>query len=214
LTYDYHTLTPQERAAVIKARREHGYPLHAPPHPYRGAGWYCITATNYKHQHILSYSARLTAFEDQLLSELNEARVEIGGWVILTNHYHFLIGVQTLDQVSATLQHLHGSTSRLWNKEDGLTGKRKVWYRFRDRGIRGEGQFYQALNYIHYNPVKHGYVDSPDEWPWSSVHLYYDTRGREWLRDRWMEHRIGAGWYYGDEEVSDSSRPVPRLEKR
>lgn len=28
------------------------------------------------------------------------------------------------------------------------------------------------MDYIHYNPVKHGYARSPQEWPYSSIHQW------------------------------------------
>jgi len=59
---------------------------------------------------------------------------------------------------------LHGKPSRQWNRKDGLTGKRKVWYQFTDRMIRGEAHYFSTLNYIHYNPVKHSYTKRMDEW--------------------------------------------------
>jgi putative transposase len=198
MTYEYRRMTPDERDAVVEERRRRGYPLHGPPHPYRGAGWYLITVANHEHEHVMSPPDRLTAFEDQLLAELTDTGAEMGGWVILTNHYHFLVGAESLNQVSVALQHLHGSTSRQWNVDDGLTGQRKVWYRFRDRCIRDERQYYHGLNYIHYNPVKHGYVDTPYDWPWSSVHLYYETYGKPWLREHWLEYPIEKAWHYGD----------------
>jgi len=192
MPYEYRHMTPEERAIVVAQRRQRGYPLHSPPHPYRQAGWYCITAANYEHAHIMASPARLTAFEDQLLSELANIGAEVGGWAILTNHYHILVGVESLEHISAALRRLHGATSRAWNLEDGLTGQRKVWYKFRDRYIRNERHYYHALNYIHYNAVKHG------DWPWSSVHLYGDTYGRQWLRERWVTSPIGDAWDYGD----------------
>ncbi len=126
MPYEYRQMTPEERAAIVEERRLRGYPLHAPPHPYREGGWYCITAVNYEHVHILEPAARRTAFEDQLLTEVDTIQAEIGGWVVLTNHYHFLVNVRSLDHLSAVLKHLHGSTSRVWDLEDGLTGRRKV----------------------------------------------------------------------------------------
>jgi putative transposase len=200
MPYDYRRMTPAERAAVVEERRQCGYPLHAPPHPYRGPGWYCITAANYEHAPIMMSPQRLTAFEDQLLGELVDAGAEIGAWVVLMNHYHFLVGVASIEVISAALQHLHGSTSRAWNVEDDLTGQRKVWYRFRDQYMRDECQYYHALNYIHYNPVKHGYVDTPYDWPWSSVHLYRDSYGKAWLREQWVGYPVGSTWHYGDND--------------
>jgi len=198
MPYEYRHMTPQQRAAAVEERRRRGYPLHAPPHPYREAGWYCITAANYEHAHIMASPDRLTAFEDQLLSELAGIGAEIGGWVILTNHYHVLAGVQSLDQISAALKHLHGMTARAWNLEDGLTGQRRVWYRYYDRYIRHERAYYHALNYIHFNAVKHACVENPYDWPWSSVNVYLDVLGRQWLRERWVEYSPGKAWDYGD----------------
>ncbi len=202
MPYEYRDMTPEERAAVVEERRQRGYPLHAPPHPYRKAGWYFITATNFEHAHNIEPAERRTTFEEQLLESMQSIGAGVGGWVILSNHYHILTGVCSLDDISTALKQLHGATSRNWNLEDGLTGQRKVWYKFRDRYIRNERHYYQALNYIHYNPVKHAYVDSPYDWPWSSISTYYDTYGRQWLRDQWVANPIddfGRGWGVWDE---------------
>ena len=40
MPYEYRKLTPEEREAVLRQRRECGYPRHAPPHPFREAGRY------------------------------------------------------------------------------------------------------------------------------------------------------------------------------
>lgn len=81
---------------------------------------------------------------------------------------------------------------------DGVTGQRRVWYKFTDRVIRNDAHFYRALNYLHYNPVKHGYTHDPYDWSWSSLSNYLDDRGREWLRTTWQTYRppddFGTGW--------------------
>ena len=203
--YSYRRTTAKERAEVVAYRRKIGHPFHGPPHPYRGSGWFCITAANYEHKQVMSEPERLSAFEDRLLMDMDSAGVEIGAWLILTNHYYVLLGVDSLDQVSSVLQRLHGATSREWNLEDGLTGERKIWNRFSDRHIRNERHYYHAMGYLHYNPVKHGYVDSPYEWPWSSVHVYYQTHGKRWLREKWIKHPAAKGWDYGDRDGSDEA---------
>ena len=73
----------------------------------------------------------------------------------------------------------------------------QLWYRFTDRLIRNERHYYTTLNYIHYNPTKHGYVRRPLDWICSSVHRYLDRFGIEWLRDAWQEYPVrdyGKGW--------------------
>jgi len=137
------------------------------------------------------------AFESFLFQELTNHSIETAGWVILPTHYHLLVEVENLDTVSDCLKQVHGQTAREWNLQDGQTGKRKVWYKFYDRVIRSDHHFYQALNYIHFNPVKHGFAKDPFEWVWSSLKVYFETNGREWLRSKWKEFPIqdmNHGW--------------------
>jgi putative transposase len=99
--------------------------------------------------------------------------------------------------VSAALQRVHGGTSYDWNLADGTTGKRTVWLRFTDRAMRNDSHFIATFNYIHYNPVKHRYVDDAYEWPWSSLQSYLESQGREWLRAQWRASPpgdMGCGW--------------------
>jgi len=198
MPYEYRNLTPKQRKEVVAQRKALGYPLHAPPHPFRDKGYYLLTAANYDHARVMEAPERRTGFETRLLQAFHEIEADIVGWVVLANHYHILTGVESLDQVSATLKQLHGSTSFEWNQADGMKGKRKVWYKFADRMIRSDAHYYQALNYIHYNPVKHGYVENAFDWQWSSLGLYYDEHGRDWLREKWEtylpEKGFGKGW--------------------
>jgi putative transposase len=51
--------------------------------------------------------------------------------------------------------------------------RRGVWQpRFMEHTIRDEQDLHAHADYIHYNPVKHGYVKRPRDWPWSSFHRY------------------------------------------
>jgi putative transposase len=51
--------------------------------------------------------------------------------------------------------------------------RRGVWQpRFMEHTIRDETDLHSHADYIHYNPVKHGYARSPAEWPWSTFNRY------------------------------------------
>ncbi len=48
-----------------------------------------------------------------------------------------------------------------------------IWqHRYWEHQIRGEKDFHRHCDYIHYNPVKHGYVNRVVDWPYSSFHLF------------------------------------------
>ena len=188
MPYEYRKLSPAEREEIVEFRKQQGYPLHAPPHPFREKGTYMITAANFEHMAIMASPERRSKFQDVLLNGFREIKAEIIGWVILPNHYHVLVNVESLDFVSNLLKQIHGTTSYEWNQEDNQTGKRKVWYRFSDRMMRNENHLNQTLNYIHYNPVKHGYVKDAYDWQWSSLFMYEDEKGKDWLRENWRKY--------------------------
>ena len=53
------------------------------------------------------------------------------------------------------------------------SGEAAIWQRrFWEHMIRDEKDLNRHLDYIHYNPVKHGLVNRAADWEWSSFHRY------------------------------------------
>ena len=59
------------------------------------------------------------------------------------------------------------SVSRGRHRRRGVL-QRKSW----EHCIRDEEDLANHMDYIHYNPVKHGYAVCAGDWPWSSFHRY------------------------------------------
>jgi putative transposase len=54
-----------------------------------------------------------------------------------------------------------------------MRGDANVWQRrFWEHLIRDQNDFNRHIDYIHYNPVKHGLVNCVADWPWSSFHRF------------------------------------------
>jgi putative transposase len=52
-------------------------------------------------------------------------------------------------------------------------GEYNLWQnRFWEHRIRDESDLQKHCDYIHYNPVKHGLVLNPTDWPYSSIHRF------------------------------------------
>jgi len=52
-------------------------------------------------------------------------------------------------------------------------GEYALWQRrFWEHTVRDESDFARHVDYIHYNPVKHGWVSRVGDWPYSSFHQY------------------------------------------
>jgi putative transposase len=51
--------------------------------------------------------------------------------------------------------------------------RRGIWQpRYWEHTLEDEDDFERHFDYIHYNPVKHGHVKCPRDWPWSSFHRW------------------------------------------
>ena len=177
-------------------RKARGFPCHTPPHFDEGVNTYMLTAACFEHQRILSTDSRLSEFSEALVCGVEaDVKGKLYAWVILRNHYHLLAELD-LAIFRQWLGRLHNGKSTQWNREDGTPG-RKVWYRFSDRRIRNDRHFYASLNYIHFNPVKHKYVDNAGDWLWSSLHEYLEKVGRDKLEEWWRKYPVknyGRGW--------------------
>ncbi len=213
--YEYRRLTPAQRAEIVQQRLTKGYPPHSPPHPIQDQSFYLLTAACYEHKCHIKTEERRKQLLDLLFEQFINSGIELRGWVILPNHYHVLVylgdsdeglsphyqpvrskGFSPYKQIAKILHRVHGSTSRQWNLEDQTVGQ-KVWYAYSDRAIRSERHYHTTLNYIHYNPVKHRWSDSPYHWSCSSVHWYLEQQGRDFLRDAWVRYPIkdyGKEW--------------------
>jgi len=162
---------------------------HHPPHIYLDDAWYIITSSTLGHEHFLTTDRAKGLMRDTLKNLIEEFGITLYAWVILNNHYHLLLKTRVGKDLSRFFGRLHGSTSRQFNLWD-VTPGRQVWHNYWDTCIRTERDFWVRFNYIHYNPVKHGYVQRPVDWPYSSYRYYLRTKGADWLADCWQSYPV------------------------
>jgi putative transposase len=62
------------------------------------------------------------------------------------------------------------SASKIAKREKGIW-QRRYW----EHAIRDENDLERHVNYIHYNPIKHGLVSHVVDWPHSSFHRYVES---------------------------------------
>lgn len=98
--------------------------------------------------------------------------------VIMPNHLHTLWTLPPGDSdYSTRWRQIKAAFSRAMPKGERISASRKakgergIWQRrFWEHTVRNQRGFNHRFDYIHYNPVKHGYVRHPHEWPYSSFH--------------------------------------------
>jgi REP element-mobilizing transposase RayT len=105
----------------------------------------------------------------------------IGSYSLLGNHTH-LGGLIPARTAPAGMQLLNGSYSRTFNKRWKRSGHRFI-ARYDDRVVENGQYLLNVIRYDVWNPVRHGFVDEPGAWKWSS---YRATAGiipaPKWLR--------------------------------
>lgn len=191
-------MTPEQKAEAVEYRRLHERPLHSPPHlKFLGQRQFFISAACHEHKpHIGLNHERMTKFETDLLSACEKFAISTYAWCVLPNHYHLLVKTDNIEALLHELGMLHGRTSYNWNGEENKRG-RKVWFNCFDRLITSHRHFWASVNYIHHNPVKHGYVEYWQDWPWSSAMDFLERVGRKRALQIWHEFPIfdfGKKW--------------------
>jgi putative transposase len=113
---------------------------------------------------------------------------ELEAIVLLPDHFHPMLTLPTEDSnFSTRLASIKANFSRLWTQSGGEEspqslsrekhGHRGVWQkRFWEHLMTDQDDWNEHLNYIHFNPVKHGLVTCPHLWPYSTFHKWV-TRG-------------------------------------
>lgn len=111
-----------------------------------------------------------------------ESPFELPAIVLLPDHLHCIWELPDGDgDFSTRWSRIKRLFTKQWLEIDGLRGevslsKKKhreagVWQRrFWEHMIRDQQDLENHVNYVHFNPVKHGYVDCPHAWPYSSFH--------------------------------------------
>ncbi len=184
-----------------------------PPHHYEANACYFITARMVRRQHLLQ-GDRPALLRDVLKDAVRDYDITLYAWVILANHYHLLLLTGETIPIFKFIKRLHGKSAILLNKRDATPG-RQVWYQYWDTSPRNQRAFWSRFNYIHINPLKHGYVHVADSalrierrqvkvapshapdvhealagYRYSSYHYYLREYGEAFMTDAWMRYPI------------------------
>ena len=163
--------------------------LHQPRHIYLDNTVYFITASIYRKANYLALEPK----KSYLLAKIREVLVKFGyrlyAWVILNNHYHILFKSRRGEDLRRVIGSIHGSSSRCFNELDNKQGRR-IWQSYWDKCIRDKDDFYRHFNYIHHNPVKHGYVAQMEDYPFSSFKYWLERKGVKWGYSVFEEYPI------------------------
>jgi putative transposase len=128
----------------------------------------CFHRCNY-----LESAAARDLFEDALQKARTWYRFDVLGYVVMPEHVHLLVSEPVSGLLAGALKGLKLSVSR-------RARRRPFWLpRYYDFNVQTEAKRLEKLNYIHWNPLKRGLVERPEDWRWSSYRFYeFGDQGR------------------------------------
>jgi putative transposase len=103
---------------------------------------------------------------------------DIHAWVVLPEHMHCIFELPPNDRDFSLRwrlikHHFSVALSRNEYRSDVRRSRRErgIWQRrFWEHVIRNEEDYRAHMDYVHYNPVKHGLVHCVRDWPYSTFH--------------------------------------------
>ena len=147
-------------------------------------GTFFFTVVTYRRRRILAKPDSRLILREVISGVRREYPFIVDAWVLLPDHLHCIW----------TLPEGEGDFSKRWglikagfsrrakpllHKTAWMTDSKErhrentIWQRrFWEHQIRDEADLHRHLDYLHYNPVKHGLVANAADWPHSTFHRY------------------------------------------
>ncbi len=147
-------------------------------------GTYFFTVVTYRWQRFLCDDDVRVALRESIQQARSNHPFVIDAWVLLPDHMHC---VWTLPPADADFSIRWSAIKRgltrrvgarlhradLMNDSKLAHGESTLWQRrFWEHQIRDAIDLQAHVDYIHFNPVKHGFVASASDWSYSSIHRY------------------------------------------
>ena len=151
---------------------------------------YFITAVTHERQPVFADTANIALLRQTMRRVQEIHPFEMRAYVFLPDHLHLLIHIPDATSISRVMHSMQRNLTLNYKRARAIEQQVTIWQRgFWDHVIRDDTDWANHLHYIHFNPVKHGYVSGPEDYPHSSF--------QEYVRRGWYE----IGWGHVEPEA-------------
>jgi putative transposase len=148
---------------------------------YIEGGSYFFTVITEKRRKIFADDDNVKRLRAAFKTVMEKRPFIIDAAVVLPDHLHFIWTLPEHDsdystrwrliKTAFTKQYPDPFTVENTNRKNKK--QQEIWqHRGWEHCLRDERDFQQHIDYIHYNPVKHGLVKRASDWQYSSIHRY------------------------------------------
>jgi len=147
---------------------------------------YYTTCTNFRWQHVLKEDSRKEFIESCFQFLVDEGRVSIYAYCIMSNHFHILWDIHKPYTVNKVTHTILSYSAKVFIAQLDNTSLKPHFVFNSDRDVQiwernslsvpimSSTFLKQKFRYIHQNPVKAGLVDFASVYEWSSAKSYRD----------------------------------------
>jgi putative transposase len=147
-------------------------------------GTYFFTVVTLGRQPILTEDSVRAALREGIQEVRQSMPFSIDAWVLLPDHLHTIWTLPKDDAnfasrwaiikraVSKRCSFLAGNRGQVGNSRDKRSENPILQRRFWEHFIRDDVDLQRHFDYLHWNPVKHGYAKKVIDWPYSTFHRF------------------------------------------
>ena len=148
---------------------------------YIEGGSYFFTVVTEKRRTIFAHADNVNRLRAAFKTVMKKRPFVIDAAVVLPDHLHFIWTIPEHDCDYSTRWRLIKTAFTkqfpdkffVQNANRNRKKQQDIWqHRGWEHCLRDEQDFQQHIDYIHYNPVKHGLVKRASDWQYSNIHSY------------------------------------------
>jgi putative transposase len=157
--------------------------------------YYHVYNRGVDRQPIFREAANYTFLLRRLKAYADALQIAVIAYCLMLNHYHFLLRQDGESPVGLLMQRVFNSYTKAYNKRYGRQG---TLFEGRYRAIHVDREPYlrHVCRYIHANPVKHGFVEQVELWPYSNYHEWVGAREGSLVDRPFVEGLFATGAAY------------------
>ena len=132
------------------------------------------------------------AFERVLAAGLERYQIQLFCYVLMPNHWHLILRPTIDGEMSRFMRWITATHTMRYHAHYQTGGQGHVYQgRFKSFPIQDDEHFLTVCRYVERNPIRAELVTSAEQWPWSSL--------RRWSQTREPDPKLLTPW------------PIPRL---
>lgn len=148
--------------------------------------WLFFTVVTYHRQPVFNHETARKFLHNAIIQTQRSHPFEIFASVLMPNHLHCIWILPSDDDDYSTRWRLiksrttHGLLADGWSGDTPCqsrirAGEKTLWQRrYWERILKDDADVKRHLDYLHYNPVKHGLVKCAGDWPYSSFRRFVE----------------------------------------